>query len=697
MKISLIHKIKKSGVLQQDSSDCGAACIATLLRFYGIHVNFENTREHCGTQGNGGNLLGLYQAAQHFGFKSGGAQGTVSDLKEINNPSILHFIMPNGLQHFVIFFTFHKNRFFLFDPAQGFLKMDEQTLSTLWSGNCLLIKGFAPVSDSLKTHKMQKLQWFWQYLKPDKSILFISIIMGSICSVMGLGISLFSQKLIDNILPKQNTYILIVALCALFIILVLQSISMYVKDHILLKQGSEFSTRLLSAFYKRFLALPLSFFENRKNGDLVARLNDCNRIQKNLSGLFGSSLAGDLLIALSASILLGIYHYSLPIILMLGFICMLIVSYYATPSITKSQQQVMVNHSICESNFMHTVEGIRCIKNENLSNSFTLQTNNIYTKFQQSIFQLGIINIKLRLFYQITGIIMVISTLLIGGFLVVKSQLTAGELIACLSLCSLVSPTLISLSLIPIPISEATVAFDRLYESSNIDLNHINSVDFTNPITQIDIENLGFAYRAGKPILQNLNYHFGIGKLYCINGQCGRGKTTLCKLLEKSYTSYSGNILINGEHELQKINTFAWKNKIGVISQEPFLFNATIFENIALHANSQEEIQNALRICEEYHIVERFKNLSQGIFSTIGENGIQLSGGEKQLVALARILIKNPDVLILDEPTAAMDQDLENFTWNTFIKLSKKKIVCVVTHKKHILEQYKENINTLIL
>lgn len=83
MKISLIHKIKKSGVLQQDSSDCGAACIATLLRFYGIHVNFENTREHCGTQGNGGNLLGLYQAAQHFGFKSGGAQGTVSDLKEI--------------------------------------------------------------------------------------------------------------------------------------------------------------------------------------------------------------------------------------------------------------------------------------------------------------------------------------------------------------------------------------------------------------------------------------------------------------------------------------------------------------------------------------------------------------------------------------------------------------------------------------
>lgn len=112
MKISLIHKIKKSGVLQQDSSDCGAACIATLLRFYGIHVNFENTREHCGTQGNGGNLLGLYQAAQHFGFKSGGAQGTVSDLKEIDNPSILHFIMPNGLQHFVIFFTFHKNRFF---------------------------------------------------------------------------------------------------------------------------------------------------------------------------------------------------------------------------------------------------------------------------------------------------------------------------------------------------------------------------------------------------------------------------------------------------------------------------------------------------------------------------------------------------------------------------------------------------------
>lgn len=288
--------LKKSFILQQDSSDCGVACLRMLLRYYGSDASLERLRELSGTTKEGTTLLGLYQAANSLGLEAEGCEADIEALIEHRQPVILHIVMEGNLQHYIISLPSLERRgaggevFTVADPAKGIVTYSEEELKKIWkSGKCLTLRPTERLQ-LVKVQQQAKKKWLLDLLQDDWGLLVTASALGLGMALLGMVMAVFSQKLIDDILPSRNATKLVggVALVA-FLLLVRVGLES-LRTYILMRQSKQFNNRMVGGFYETLLDLPKSFFDSRKIGDLVARLNDTARIQRVISQLAGSVL-----------------------------------------------------------------------------------------------------------------------------------------------------------------------------------------------------------------------------------------------------------------------------------------------------------------------------------------------------------------------------------------------------------------------
>ena len=274
------------------------------------------------------------------------------------------------------------------------------------------------------------------------------------------------------------------------------------------------------------------------------------------------------------------------------------------------------------------------------------------------------------------------------------SSLTLGGVTSIIGLISILMPSIVELAVIPFRWSEARVALDRVSELlEEVPLGAVSDT-MLGPIRMIDFEKVSYGYGADSIMLQDISLHIESGVLFGLTGESGSGKSTLCKLLERSYTPCSGSYMVNGI----PAGNFApepWAARVAVVAQDVYILNGSLLENICLLVDSVQEAERAVELCRRYDFERFFQRFPQGYATLLGESGRKLSGGEKQLIALARALVCQPDFLILDEPTASMDPGMEQFVMNLLTEYKRNSIVLMVSHKSPLLLKYADYAGVL--
>ena len=286
-------KYNKSIILQQDKSDCGAACLLSIIKYFGGECTMESIRKLSGTNSAGTTLLGLYQAASSLGFNAEGCEADMAALLKHPSPVILHVLIEENFEHYVVCYGTQVNDknelvFIIGDPAKGILHLNKSELLKIWKSKiCLTLEPnelFVLAVDV----KSKKRDWIKHLIKDDYSLLVIAILIGIVISILGITMSIFSQRLIDDILPRRNLLKLNLGIGLVFLLLIIKEGLHVLRQYFLISQSKHFNNRIIANFYSKLLNLPKPFFDTRKIGELTARLTDTSRIQKVISQLAGN-------------------------------------------------------------------------------------------------------------------------------------------------------------------------------------------------------------------------------------------------------------------------------------------------------------------------------------------------------------------------------------------------------------------------
>ncbi|AEI50557.1 peptidase domain-containing ABC transporter [Runella slithyformis] len=696
-------QLEKSFVLQQDSSDCGVACLKTLLRYYGSDASLERLRELSGTTTQGTTLLGLYQAANTLGLEAEGCEADISALREHGAPVALHVLMEGQLQHYVVCSPLTPDGgantvssstvgrqigFIVSDPARGVEVWSEEELRGRWqSGKCLTIKPTERLSQRKDQQKAKKA-WLMSLVAQDAALLAAASVLGLGMALLGMAMAVFSQKLIDEILPARQFTKLYAGIALVAFLLLVRVGLESLRTYILLRQSKQFNNRIIGLFYDLLLALPKAFFDSRKTGDLVARLNDTGRIQRVISQLAGSVLIDLLMVVVTLGFLVY-YSWQVGIAVLLALPFYFWLLYRFNKPISDAQRNVMAAYAHNESNYISTLQGVRVIKNFGKQLFFGELNRQVYGTFQENVFKLGQIQIRLNAWASIAGVSMLIATLGFTSWQVLQNQLKTGELMAIVGLVSSLLPSVANLALIAIPINEARIAFERMFEFVGLQPEDASNVEENTSIeifNSLEINNLSFRFAGRMPLLKNVNLRLERGQIVGLMGESGSGKSTLLQIIEKFYIPESGQVMFNDTIDWNEITPRQWRTLIATVPQEVHLFNGTVLDNILLgNPTTKAEIMD---FCQQYGFVNFIESLPQGLATIVGEEGVNLSGGQKQMLALMRALYKRPQLLILDEATSAMDKHTEQFVLGLLESLRSQMAVLSVSHRTDILQKH---------
>lgn len=366
--------------------------------------------------------------------------------------------------------------------------------------------------------------------------------------------------------------------------------------------------------------------------------------------------------------------------------------YRSNKKIIIAQNEVMRSYAFNESNYINTIQGIATIKNDNRQDVFSKINNQVFSIFQDKMFSLGKINITLSWQSGLASVFFLVGVLVYTSIQVFNKEIKLGELMAVLGIVSSLLPSIANIALISIPINEAKIAFNRMYEFASIE----KEKEQGNPISAINtiaVQNISFRFAGRSELFSNINITLQKGELTAIVGESGSGKSTISQILQRFYNFESGSITVNNKLELNNIELKSYRNLIGVVAQEITIFNGNVVDNILL--GKTETHENLILFLKEYNFDTYFNSFPQGLTTILGEEGINLSGGQKQIIALARALYKKPQFLILDEATAVMDRNTENFTMNLLKKIKSNCIILFVSHRLNTLKNFADKIYIL--
>lgn len=612
-----------SFLLQKDSSDCGVACLQNILRYYHIDFSLEYLRELSGTDVNGTTLLGLYQAAEKLGFEPTGAEADgTENLKDLNDLCILHTSEKKFFHHYIICYGWESDHFLLGDPAKGILRMQEEELNSIWKSKALLLLKPTKVIGMKAQQRKGRWRWVIDIAKKYMPILLIAGMLGLVVSILNLSMAIFSQKLIDRLLIGTDISKIYVSIFLLFFILLAKSVINYARGLIIGRQSRDFNTEVTASFYQRMLNLPKSFFDNRKTGDMVSRLNDTNRIQQALSYLIGE-VSVQVLLLIAASVIIFFYSWIAGIICLLFIPIVFVVVRKQQPAISSAQKQLMSASATNESNYIDNIKGIGIIKLFNKQDYFFGIAKTIFESFQQKGFLLGKIKIKFSLILDIlsTSFLICLITSCIMMFL--HKQLLVGELIAVLQIGTIIMQTATAVALTNIQLQEAKVAFDRMYEFLSIEPETQPGKTDHRPLVfnSLVIKDVSFRFPGRKPLLTNVTFSVNKGEVIAITGESGAGKSTIFQMIQKFYALENGLILVDNQ-ALTEIGTDIWRKMIGVVTQEPALFSGSVIENILLDAPDEQRRLEVISFCANNGLDEYFKRFPQGYDTPVGEGGL---------------------------------------------------------------------------
>lgn len=672
---------KGTEIKQHDITDCGAACLASIAAHHGLKYPISRIRQLASTDKKGTNVLGLVEAAQKLGFTAKGVKGPFEALFQIPKPAIAHIIVKNALHHFVVIYDIDKTHISIMDPGVGKItRKTHDEFKAEWTGILVILMPNETFEKGNK--KISVTQRFISLIAPHKSIMIQAFFGAIVYSILGLSTSIFVQKIVDNVLIDGNLNLLNLMGIAMILILIIKVFIGSVKTFFAARTGQRIDAVLILGYYKHLLQLPQQFFDTMRVGEIISRVNDAIKIR-----VFINSVAIDMivnsLIVLFTLMLMFVYSWKLAILVcvVIPFFVML---YYVFNKLNKRYlRSIMEDSAELESHFVESLNSVSTIKRFGVEDFSNLKSEFRFVKFLQSVW----VSTRSSIFSSNASELLsggiTIAILWFGSVKVINQEITPGVLMSFYALVGTLLGPINYLVTSNQSMQDAMIAADRLFQIMDLEVEQEsqNKIQL-NPemVDDIKFKEVAFRYGSRRQVFSNLSLTIQRGKVTAIIGESGCGKTTMLSLLQNLYPIQSGSIEI-GNYNLSHISNKSLRAIVGTVPQQIDLFAGTIIENIAL-GDYEPDMQQIIDICKSLEIDDFIGKMPNGYYSMLGEHGVALSGGEKQRIAIARALYKNPEILILDEATSALDSYSESIVKKAIrILRDSGKTVIVITHR----------------
>jgi ATP-binding cassette subfamily B protein len=665
---------------QFDQNDCGPAVLLSILKYYGGNDHLSKVRKLCNTDPNGTTMIDIITAAQLLGFEAQGVQCTYKDIQEHHLPCIAHVIMNKGREHFLILYKMKNRRLLIGDPARGIVIYKQKQFEEIWKTNALIL--LQPAATLLNRAPVQWLPWLISYIKQEKNWLYQSLFLGVVYTVFGLIMAIFIEKLIDQYIPQENFSGILFTGLILAIVLTIKALIGYLKDRFLVVLNNKLSKNINTDFIKHLFKLPQNFFDTHKKGDITARIHDVIRIQQAVIYVAGTMII-DILIV-TCSLLLLFKFSSILGWIVLGYLpCYSLVLYLHSRFLNQQQQHVMEGFAIVESIYINSLEGIKEILGFDVSDTFSHENICAFREFQEKIKNLGFTQSRLKFVAEFSGSLITVAILIWGSIEISKGYLQIGEMIACYSLLSYMIPSINRSIDSNIIWHGAVVASKRLIDLLVIDEEKDGGVQSFNIASTLKLDNIEFSWTRKKQLFKNIDLKLLNGKIFSLWGPSGAGKSTLVQLIQRKYAPDRGTIILDGLNA-ERIRLKEYRKNIAVVPQDIKIFNGTLADNIMLGRSSSSRTELAA-LLNQYEFADYFDRYENGMETQLGEEACQLSGGEKQMLGLARALFAQPSVMLVDEGLNALDRITEGVFMTILQQFSQNHVVLISTHNLRII------------
>ncbi|WP_106797626.1 peptidase domain-containing ABC transporter [Rhizobium sp. H4] len=663
---------------QRDITDCGAASLASVAAFYGYKLPLARIRQYASTDRSGTSVLGLTEAAQKLGFIAKGVKGGFDSLYKIPKPAIAH-VVKEDLHHFVVVHAIDAKWVIVMDPALGEIcKVPHQEFMEQWTGVLVLL---VPADTfNRRDETTSPLARFARLLAPHRTVMAQALVGALVTTVLSLSTAIYVQKIVDHVIPAGNRNLLNLMSIAMLLILAIQILINLLRGRLVLQTGQKIDVCLILGYYNHILALPQKFFDSMRMGEIVSRMNDAVKIRSFLNDV-SINMFVDILMILFSFGMMFIYSWNIALIVALA-IPMYILVYWAINRMNRNLQRViMENDAKLEAQLVESLGAVSTIKTSGVESFANFKMETRFVKMLHSVYSSGLISICGDNASTLLSVLFTIVLMWFGTTLALEQAVTPGELLSCYTLLGYITRPVARLIQTNRIVQDAFIAADRLFEIFELESASSSGIDATKTdLGDIRLENVTFRYGAQAEVFSDLSVSFRQGELTAVVGESGSGKSTLAALLQNVYQLEDGCIRI-GQYALQDFSSASLHKVMAAVPQSIDVFSGSVIENIAL-GEFEPEFDKIVRICDRIGLRECIERWPGRFQAHLGENGVRLSRGEKQRLALARALYRDPDVLILDEATSSLDSAAEEFVLRVVEDLSRAgKTIIVITHR----------------
>jgi ABC-type multidrug transport system fused ATPase/permease subunit len=529
---------------------------------------------------------------------------------------------------------------------------------------------------------------FREILLPRKKILLIGLFLIIINRLSGLILPGASKYLIDNVILNADLELLTTLLIAVLAAVAVQSVTSFSLVRLLSVEAQHLISLLRVQIQKQILFLPVRFFDNSKSGSLVSRIMSDAEGVRNLVGTGLVQLFGGILTSIIALFILLKINVIMTLIAVVPLVLFGIISLKAFAFIRPLFRERSVINADVTGRLTESLNGIRVIKGFNAEKQeisvFEKGVERLYLNVKKSLTSTSLVTSSTTLLMGITSV----AIMGVGGNLIINNELTTGDFVAFILYLGFLVAPIVQMSNIGSQITEAFAGLDRMDEIFQMEKeNHDKdrSIEIEKITGNIRFEDVHFSYDKGSKVLHDISFDAPAGSVTALVGSSGSGKTTIAGLAASYFKPDSGKISID-ENDLSKVTFESYRSQLGVVLQDDFLFEGTIKQNILFPRPdaTDSQVEEAVKTAYVNEFTDRFDD---GLDTLIGERGVKLSGGQRQRIAIARAILANPKILVLDEATSNLDTESEKYIQDSLQKLMKGRTTFVIAHRLSTIRQ----------
>ncbi|MBV8886570.1 MAG: peptidase domain-containing ABC transporter [Chroococcidiopsidaceae cyanobacterium CP_BM_RX_35] len=664
-------------IRQHSTSDCGAACLAMVGQYWGKRFSLNSLRNLAGVGRSGASLKGLATAAESLGFRATPVRASLNRLVDQTNPWIAHW---QG-DHYVVVYQIKGDRILIADPAVGKQSVLRQEFLTSWTGYALLLDP----TDRLQTAEDEKisLSRFLGALWPYRFLIGQILLASLLLQLFGLITPLFTQVILDRVVVQKSFVTLNVFALGLLMFGIWRIGLTATRQYLLNYFSNRLDLTLISGFINHTLRLPLQFFESRHVGDIITRVQENQKIQMFLTRKAITAWL-DALMAIVYVGLMAYYNWHLTLLVLALIPPIVILTLVASPFLRRVSREIFNETAKQNSSLVEMLTGVATVKAAAAEQELRWRWEDRFTSALNRQFWGQNLANGLQ---GISGLINTLgSTALLwyGATLVIQDQLTIGQFVAFNMMIGNVINPVLSLVGLWDEFQEVMVSVERLNDVFSAEPEE----SLQKPMLvlprlrgEVQFEDVTFRYgeEEERNTLQNISFEARSGQTIAIVGRSGSGKSTLVNLLQGFYHPNNGRIWVDG-HDIRHVSPQSLRSQLGVVPQECFLFSGTILENITLYADefTLEQTIEVAKLAEAHAFIQ---TLPLGYNTKVGERGSTLSGGQRQRIAIARALLGNPRILILDEATSSLDTESERRFQQNLARISRERTTFIIAHR----------------